>query len=200
MRARCLAGESCRLDTAKMLQLISEQRHDFLNHLQVISGLLQLNRGEQAKDYIRGVGKEIKRLSKVGHLKVPDAAAAFLTGHYLAASHEITVDYDIQADLGGCAVPGDKLGAVLEQLLGFAVDCLAPPDTTGRNIFIKIGAVDGGYVCLLRFNAALNGNRDSASKLFSLVEEQLSLYGARLEGDLSGEKCDVLLFLPAGGA
>jgi hypothetical protein len=183
-----------------MLELISEQRHDFLNHLQVISGLLQLNKGERAREYIRGVGRDIKRLSKIGHLKVPDAAAAFLIGHNLAASHEIEVDYDIQADLKGCTVPGDKLGAVLEKLLGFAVDCLAPPKIAGRNIFIKIGAVDGGYICLLRFNAALNGNRDGASEVFRLAKEQLSPYGARLEGGFSGENCDVMLFLPAGGA
>ncbi|MCL4424884.1 MAG: Spo0B domain-containing protein [Firmicutes bacterium] len=46
-------GEADPAKKARLLELCRHQRHDFLNHIQVISGWLQLGRPERALDYIK---------------------------------------------------------------------------------------------------------------------------------------------------
>jgi sensor histidine kinase regulating citrate/malate metabolism len=135
------------LDTAKMLELLSVQRHDFLNHLQVISGLLQLNKGAAAREYIRTVAGGIADLSKVVHLTVPEVAATLLIAHNQAAGHQVDIDFDVQANLSGCPVPGDQLAALLEEILNNIIDSLAPPEVTNRKISINITGTPGDYAC-----------------------------------------------------
>ena len=44
----------------KAKELLRLQRHDFLNHLQVIHGYLQLNKPEKATDYLMRAIDEIR--------------------------------------------------------------------------------------------------------------------------------------------
>ena len=61
----------------KLLDVIQGQRYDFLNHLQVISGLLQLNKEERLQDYLAQISLELARFSKTARIKIPDVTAAF---------------------------------------------------------------------------------------------------------------------------
>lgn len=188
------------MDTDKMLELISVQRHDFLNHLQVISGLLQLKKEERAREYIVEVGQDIKQLSKISQLKDPEAAAAFLVSHNQAASAQIIVNYDVQADLAECGVPGTVTGAVFVRLLEYVLNRLAPPELAERELNIGLKAVEGGYLCDICFAGSVAVNELTWNELAQALSTKLTLYGGKLERTVNGAKQDIKLFLPAADA
>jgi len=53
------------MDEQRALALLREQRHSFLNHLQVISGWLQLGRAERAAQYLNEVSARVAGESEV---------------------------------------------------------------------------------------------------------------------------------------
>ena len=59
------------MEPDKIIRIISNQRHDFLNHLSVISGLVQLNKVDLVPKYIVKVSDEIKAMRQVMYLKYP---------------------------------------------------------------------------------------------------------------------------------
>ncbi|WP_051273768.1 Spo0B domain-containing protein [Desulfotruncus alcoholivorax] len=185
------------MDTDKMLELISIQRHDFLNHLQVISGLLQLKKEERAREYIYEIGQDIKRLSKISHLKDPEAAAAFLIGHNHANSVQVAVNYDVQTDLAECDVPGSITGSVLIQLLEYILHHLAPPEVAERELNIDLKAVEGGFQCVFRFAGSGAVNGEAWNELSRVLNKKLAPYAGGLERMANGSHQTVKLFLPA---
>ncbi|MFZ5816381.1 MAG: Spo0B domain-containing protein [Bacillota bacterium] len=52
-------------DGFRELELLRAQRHSFLNHLQVISGWLQLERSDRAAQYIRRVAAQLEAEGQV---------------------------------------------------------------------------------------------------------------------------------------
>lgn len=48
---------------ADMIKLLRIQRHDFLNHLQVIHAMIQLGRGEKALQYIEKLAHDPDMIS-----------------------------------------------------------------------------------------------------------------------------------------
>ncbi len=141
------------LDTAKMLELLSVQRHDFLNHLQIISGLLQLKKETEAREYIRTAASAIISLSKVVHLEVPEVAAVLLIAHNRAANYQIKIKIDVQANLSGCVVPGDKIAALLDEILNNIINNLASLEIANREILISITGIPGEGAWQIGFSA-----------------------------------------------
>ncbi len=135
------------LDIAKMLELLSVQRHDFLNHLQIISGLLQLKKETEAREYIRTAADAIISLSKVVHLEVPEVAAVLLIAHNRAADYQIKIAFDVQSNLSGCMVSGEKIATLLDEILNNMIDKLALPEIANREILISITGIpdDGAW-------------------------------------------------------
>jgi len=189
------------MDMTRMRALVSLQRHDFLTHLQVVSGLLQLKRDEQARDYIKKVAVEISRLSKVVHLKVPEAAAAILLAHHLANDYQVKMKYAVEANLEGCGISGPELGRALEIILGHAIKCLAPPENEDRELFLEIrSSGEDGYLLLVRFKRppAESGHWDEG--IVQNVSRVLSKLGGGLDWyDNEGQR-EISIKIPAGKA
>lgn len=53
---------------SKLLEANRHLRHDYLNHLQVIWGYIQLNKKEQAVDYIQCITRYIQGLSELNNI------------------------------------------------------------------------------------------------------------------------------------
>jgi hypothetical protein len=48
-----------------LLEMLSIYRHEFLNYLQVIGGLVQLNKTDRLLDYIRKASEEVQQLARL---------------------------------------------------------------------------------------------------------------------------------------
>lgn len=121
-----------------LLEVIQVQRHDFLNHLQVISGLLQLNKGERVRDYINQVCAEYERLSRITRLKPPEVKAVLLAADNRAAKCQVDFIIAIETNMASLDVPGEVVGAALESCFKKALKFLSPPEVTDRRMKLTI--------------------------------------------------------------
>ncbi len=85
------------MNTLSLLDVMAVQRHDFLNHLQVIFGLVQLDKGDKVKEYITKITQDFETLHQIIHLKHRYMAAALLLGLQQAQQEEIQVNIHIQS-------------------------------------------------------------------------------------------------------
>lgn len=108
------------VEAGRCLQVLRSQQHDFLNHLQVLSGLAQLGRTEELRAYITEVVREIGAVRRVTHLRMPALALALLALRAEAALREVTVEVDVATDLARCRVPEGVLVQLADGLLKVA--------------------------------------------------------------------------------
>lgn len=104
------------VEADRCLQVLRSQQHDFLNHLQVLSGLAQLGKTEELHTYILGVVREMAAVRRITHLKQPALALSLLTLRIEAALREVAVELDVDTDLAHCKVPEGVLVQVLRRL------------------------------------------------------------------------------------
>lgn len=102
---------------AEALHLLRRQRHSFLNHLQVISGWLQLGRSERAQQYLETVAARMTGESDV--LRQAPAAMSLLVLELglEAETHGVQLDWQ----LGGGPAPvvaDEQLADLRQQVLG----------------------------------------------------------------------------------
>lgn len=97
------------------------QRHDFMNHLQVVYSLIEMDEHGAAGEYIERVYKDIQKVSKV--LKTSNAAInALLQAKLLTCEkHGIPVELDVTTQLKDLKIPSWEFCRVLGNLLDNAI-------------------------------------------------------------------------------
>jgi sensor histidine kinase regulating citrate/malate metabolism len=75
------------------------QRHDYLNHIQVIYSLMELEEFDEAKKYIEPVYKDIVRVSKALKTSKPAVNALLQAKLQMAEKNNIDMDLEIKSDL-----------------------------------------------------------------------------------------------------
>lgn len=105
-------------------QTLRMQRHDFLNHLQVVYSLMEMEEYKEATDYLDRVYGDIRAVSTV--LKTKSAAVNALIKVKLGAAKDkgITLSLDIKSALEGLPMPSWELCRVLGNLLDNAMDAM----------------------------------------------------------------------------
>ncbi|MEW6446875.1 MAG: Spo0B domain-containing protein [Bacillota bacterium] len=84
------------MQTEEALRVLRAQYHDFLNCLQIISGLLELGRPEKVKDYVRRVADEFKARGNVVKIGIPPVAWALLRLQAEGVSAGVRVAYAVE--------------------------------------------------------------------------------------------------------
>lgn len=101
-----------------LLKVIRNQRHGFINHLQVISGWLQLGRPEHVLEYIDSIRQKREQESQILRVKNLEMLGLLLGKSSLAEAAELDVRWEVE---GGLVEPPalwvEALGAVLEALI-----------------------------------------------------------------------------------
>ena len=100
------------------------QRHDFLNHLQVVSGLIEMGEYEEASRYIEKVYGKITAVGRV--LKTANPAVNALLQVKLGACEKagIAVELAIRSDWQDLAMEGWEMCKVLSNLIDNAMDAM----------------------------------------------------------------------------
>ncbi|MFZ5650333.1 MAG: Spo0B domain-containing protein [Bacillota bacterium] len=184
------------MDTATFLEIMSVQRHDFLNHLQVISGLVQLNKVERVREYISQVSVEAERLSKVGHLNVPEVAAVLLVGHFLAGRHQVDVVYDINTSLESCSVSGEILGEVVEEVFAQSLECLVPPGVPDRTLKISLIETEKKYLLKIFSPGPPGREAERARDGLSRIGAKLIPYEGKVGMVVSAAGGEIFIMVP----
>lgn len=96
-------GSNNLIDTIKYLEEFNKtlrtQRHDYLNHIQVIYSLMELEEYDEARKYMEPVYKDIVRISKALKTSKPAVNALLQAKLQMAEKNEIEMDLEIKSDL-----------------------------------------------------------------------------------------------------
>ena len=114
------------------------QRHDFLNHLQVVYSLMEMEEYGEANAYIEKVYGAITAVSRV--MKTANPAINALLQVKLAACEKagVQAEVNIQSAWKDLPVPGWEMCKVLSNLIDNALDALEEVEPAGRRLRITL--------------------------------------------------------------
>jgi signal transduction histidine kinase len=122
-------------------------KHDFANHLQIISGLLELNRVSNAREYIRKTADEGFTITDVCPIGIPELESVILTSFKIAKKSNI--DYAVQCiELTPEELPIKiyDLSKVLSNLLKNALYALEKFEGYDKKLSVNIYKSDEKYI------------------------------------------------------
>ncbi len=91
---------SIKLDNSKeVITALQAQKHDFRNHLNVVAGMLQLQKNDKALDYIFSISERVEEVFSISKIKNIEIAAILFRKCAIAENKGIFVDLDIRCDL-----------------------------------------------------------------------------------------------------
>lgn len=128
------------------LENLRAQRHDFISHLQVILGFLQLSMAEEARDYVQSLCSEISQPTRVISTNQPTLAALIRSKMGVAASKGVTWQCEITSDLREFLVPGPVITRIFGNLLDNAIEACCRESSREKRLWLRIYDKDGEYV------------------------------------------------------
>lgn len=133
-------------DIQELIQNIRAQRHDFINHLQTVYGLLQMNRPDSAQDYLAEVVREARTSAQLVNLKQPEIGALIQRKVNQAAVQEISFNLSIQSDLRAIPLRPYQLNRVLGNLIDNAFEAVMGLEPKERFVKLEIGEDSENYI------------------------------------------------------
>ena len=127
------------------------ERHDYLNHFQVIYGLMELKEYEEAKKYLDPVFKDIMKVSKALKTAQPAVNALLKAKMEVAEKNHMDLFLEVRSDLKNIVIEPWNLCKVLANIIDNAITALMEAEGE-RNINIEIGEEKNSYQFLIYNN------------------------------------------------
>ena len=125
-RARTIHELKTTKDQMDALNLqLRAQRHDFLNHIQVVYSLLEMGESDEAADYLERIYSQLRTVSKVMRTKVTAFNALLQVKNAACEERGIRLNLDIRTTLEGLPVPPWEICCIIGNLMDNAMDALA---------------------------------------------------------------------------
>lgn len=191
MEKSCIGKD---LAIANLVKLLRIQKHDYLNQLQVIQGMLQLNKADRALGYIKEVTREIQRTGTVMRLADPVLVALLLSYVRQAMEKEIKTTVMAETDMRQPGIPSDALYQLEEVTWNSFIRMLAE-GTESKSLSLSIKEDDKNYVfdyCLSFSGLSLAMVKEGIDPVKSLV----SSTGCDFSVEIKGESCRITVELP----
>lgn len=122
------------------------QRHDFMNHLQVVFSLTEMQEYGEAMQYIERVYGDILRVSSVLKTSIPAVNALLAAKHADCEEHGIAFETDISSPWNDSPMPGWELCRVLSNLIDNARDAILETGSPSEHsIRVALGETPGAF-------------------------------------------------------
>ncbi len=148
------------------------ERHDFVNHVQVVQGLIQSNRGNQAMEYIGQVSMEIKQLNAVVVKGNPFLSALLLVKITEADKKNILMDLQLVDNLNGVAWKVTEMSVIIGNIINNAIEAFDQNEESDRvvekRIWMRTNKLDAGRVKLVIGNNAAPIPQDRMEQILNL--------------------------------
>ncbi len=105
-------------------QIIKTQRHDFVNHLQTVYGLIQLGMPEEAEAFISELYTEVQASGEVMRLALPELSALLLAKTGFASRHDISFKIEVESDLSSLSIRPFDLVTIAGNLINNALEAV----------------------------------------------------------------------------
>lgn len=184
------------MDSKTFVEILSVVRHDYLNHLQVVSGLVQLNKADRVKDYIKQVCSELAVLSKLSHLKNPEISEFLLMLYYIGEKNQINVVYNVDDSIERCSIEDDLLSYILKEAFVLSMDYLIAQGYHQKELSVTVEKnSDSCYIkvisCKPDVAEAMEAERKAAE-----LNDRLVPYGGYVDISLTEGKGLLIIKLP----
>ena len=135
---------------------LRKQRHDFMNHLQVVFSLTEMEEYGEAMQYIERVYGDIQRVSSVLKTSIPAINALISAKHADCEEHGVGFETEIASPWNGMPVSGWEMCRVFGNLIDNARDAIVDSGCVeGRQILVSLGETPNAFT----FSVANNGPR-----------------------------------------
>ena len=179
---------------------LRKQRHDFMNHLQVVFSLLELNDADEAMKYVESVYGDIKKAGNALKTAIPAVNALIAAKRQDCEDKGIALDTRISSDWRQLPIPGWEMCRVLGNLIDNARDALLEDkDNADKRILLAIDESPGAYAFRVSnngpaippqlqrsiFQLGFTTKSEGHGSGLTIVQEVLDAYGGeiRVESD-----------------
>lgn len=121
-----------------MMQVIKAQRHDFINHLQVVYGLLRIEENGQAQDYIGELYQDVQVSGEILRLSIPELTALLMVKMGVATGRGISLKIGIESSLAELGVRPLDIAAIVGNLLNNALEAVEDLNAAQRTVELRI--------------------------------------------------------------
>lgn len=135
----------------KLNRELRSQRHDYLNHLQVVYGLMELEEYEELYEYLYPVYKDIMKTGKALKTTKPAINALLMAKMTEAENKGIDFTIEVKSDLKQLYVEDWELCRVLSNLIDNGITALEQ-NTGERNLYIEISEDRQKYIVSISNN------------------------------------------------
>lgn len=150
------------LDESKeTITLLRTHRHDFMNHLQVIIGLLQLNKVDDSFEYVNQIIGDMKTVFRESAIENPIMAALFMKKSSLAEQRDVNLITTISSQLYGIPISFIDLSRIVGNLIDNAIYAAAKD-------------ISGNKVVEVTFSESFDAYLISVQNTGALIPEELS--------------------------
>lgn len=134
---------------------LRSQRHDYLNHFQVIYGLMELQEYEEAKKYLSPVFKDIMKVSRA--LKTSEPAVNALLQVKMGAAEQAGIDFypEIKSELKSLPIEAWNLCKILSNLIDNSMEALAESVQEEKKVELDISEDSGSYCFCVKNNGPM---------------------------------------------
>lgn len=137
-----------------LLDVLRVQRHDFLNHLQVISGLIQLKKYERAGEYIRQVADELSLVGAIARMGCRSVSKEIFLAQLAAGKKGIDLKCAVFSGLEK-GLPNEPATAdMIRELLDAAVRLTDVTRCGQERIDFEISEKNGEYLFQVSFRCS----------------------------------------------
>lgn len=160
----------------KLNRTLRGQRHDFLNHLQVVHSLIEMEEYAEVKDYFERVYHDINMVSRTLRTSNVAINALIQAKQQECESKGIRMELSISTKLEDLKIPSWEMCRVLGNLIDNAMDALDSTDEKCLRIEISIDVF--GYV----FKVIDNGEKVPEDIAQDMFEAGFTTKGDKGEG------------------
>ena len=121
-------------------------RHDYLNHLQIIYGLMELEEYDEMNSYLRKVYKELLKTGKAVKTSKPAINALLAAKMAEAEAQGIEFQVDVKSDLKKLCIEDWELCKVLSNLIDNAMKALEDFEGEEKKIRVQITETPERYI------------------------------------------------------
>ena len=103
---------------------LREQRHDYLNHLQIVYGMMELEEYEELHDYLEPIYKDMMKVGKAIRTSIPAVNALLMAKMGTAEANGADFYVEVKSDLKDLKIEPWELCKVLSNLIDNAITAL----------------------------------------------------------------------------
>lgn len=154
-------------NSKEVIEALRGQKHDFQNHLNVISGLIQLGKADKALDYTFNICGKTNEIFSISKIKNVEVAALLYRKYAIAENSGIAVELDIDSYLEDIKISSLDLCKILFNLIDNAIYELQNCNAEEKILSIDISQIDNQYIISIT-NSYPIISEDIQKKLFQV--------------------------------